>query len=137
MDPLLGDEQRDLFLVSIGKNLTLIQAAFDVVAFGLFRINHGLAVPVRANRGKGNAAGLCGPVATMVTGSGDSRSTFAISSGAESAEASNAGSGSAGPSRPDSPWTDGAFITSFRSGCGQPFPTGACRPMSVQTRSAL
>ena len=80
---------------------------------------------------------VCGPVATMVTGSGDSRSTFAISSGAESAEASNAGSGSAGPSRPDSPWTDGAFITSFRSGCGQPFPTGACRPMSVQTRSAL
>lgn len=60
MDPLLGDEQRDLFLVSIGKNLTLIQAAFDVVALGLFRINHGLAVPVRANRGKGNAAGLCG-----------------------------------------------------------------------------
>ena len=60
VQPFLGDEQRDLFLVSIGKNLTLIQAAFDVVALGLFRINHGLAVPVRANRGKGNAAGLCG-----------------------------------------------------------------------------
>ena len=58
MDPLLGDEQRDLFLVSIGKNLTLIQAALDVVALGLFRIHHGLAVPVRADRGKGNAAGF-------------------------------------------------------------------------------
>ena len=54
----LGDEQRDLLLVGIGKDLTLIQAALDVVALGLFRIHHGLAVPVRADRGKGNAAGF-------------------------------------------------------------------------------
>ena len=80
---------------------------------------------------------VCGPVATMVTGSLASRRTFAISSGAGSSDGAKAGSGSAGPSRPDSPWTEGAFITSFSSGCGQPLPTGASSPMSVQTRRAL
>ena len=58
-------------------------------------------------------------------------------SGAGSSDGAKAGSGSAGPSRPDSPWTEGAFITSFSSGCGQPLPTGASSPMSVQTRRAL
>ena len=59
VQPFLGDEQRDLLLVGIGKDLTLIQAALDVVALGLFRIHHGFAVPIRANCGKGNAAGFC------------------------------------------------------------------------------
>ena len=80
---------------------------------------------------------VSGPVGMIVTGSGDSRSTFAMSSTAVRPQTSIAGSGSAGPSKPDSPCTDGAFITSAVSGCGQPSAMGASMPSSVQTRSVL
>ena len=70
---------------------------------------------------------------SVLAGCGSNNADTSNSNGS----ASGAGSGSAGPSRPDSPWTEGAFITSFSSGCGQPLPTGASSPMSVQTRRAL
>ena len=80
---------------------------------------------------------VSGPVATMVTGSSLARRTCAISSPALSLLSARSGSGSAGPSSPDSPCTDGAFMTGPISGWGQPFATGASSPMRVHTRSAL
>ena len=80
---------------------------------------------------------VSGPVGTSVTGSALSRSTFAMSVTASSSSGLKSGSGSAGPSRPDCPCTVGAMIGSETIGRFRPIANGACRPISVQMRSAL
>ena len=57
-EPLLGDEQRDLLLIGIGKNIALIEAALDVVTLGLLGEHHRHAEGLRADRGQGDAAGF-------------------------------------------------------------------------------
>ena len=58
VQPLLGDEQRDLLFVGVREHLALIEAAFDVVALGLLGKEHGNAVLLRADGRKRDAAGL-------------------------------------------------------------------------------
>ena len=57
-EPLLGDKQRDLLLIGIGKNVALIEAALDVVALGLLGEHHRHAEGLRADCGQGDAAGF-------------------------------------------------------------------------------
>src|SRR5699024_1816718 len=57
-DPVLGDQQRDLLFICIGKNIALIEAAFDVIALGLLRKHHGNAHCPRTDGSQSNAAGL-------------------------------------------------------------------------------
>ena len=83
------------------------------------------------------AALVSGPVTTRVTGSLLSRRTRAISSTAGSPLRAMAGSGSTGPSRPDWPWTEGAFMGFSSRGAGRPLATGAVMPKRVQIRRAL
>ena len=51
MEPLLGDDQGDLFPIGVGDDLTAIQAAFNVVAFCLLGKDEGLVVAVCTDRG--------------------------------------------------------------------------------------
>ena len=58
LEPLLGHQQGHFFLIGIGEDLALIQAALDVVALGLLGKEHGNAVLLRADGRKRDAAGL-------------------------------------------------------------------------------
>ena len=81
---------------------------------------------------------VCGPVATRVTGSALSRSTFAISSTAVQLCGVKPGSGSAGPSSPLSPCTLSAIINSRIRGLRAPPATGiSVRLSSVSMRKTL
>ena len=58
MEPLLGDQERDLFLIGVGEDVALVEAALDVVALGLLGKDHGLAEAVSHHGGEGDAGGL-------------------------------------------------------------------------------
>ena len=56
--PFLGHNEGDLFLIGIGEDLALIQAALDIVALGLLGEHHRNAVLLGAHRGQRDTAGL-------------------------------------------------------------------------------
>ena len=56
--PLLGHDEGHFFLIGIGEDLALIQAALDIVALGLLGEHHGNAVFLGTHRGQRDAAGL-------------------------------------------------------------------------------
>ena len=58
--PLLGKNQGDLFLIGVGHDLALVEAALDIVGLGLLGENHGLAPFESADGSQGDAAGLGG-----------------------------------------------------------------------------
>ena len=57
-DPVLRGDQRDLFLIGVGIDVALVQAALDVIALGLFGKHHGKPPTAGADGGKRDAAGL-------------------------------------------------------------------------------
>jgi len=67
-EPLLRHQQRHLFLIRIGENFTLDQAAFDVVALGLLGKQHGNAVPLGTHGGQCDTAGFGGQHHRGLTG---------------------------------------------------------------------
>ena len=73
---------------------------------------------------------------TMVTGSGEERMTWAISSTAGRSTGACLGSGRSAPSRPLAPWTAGTGISLPSMGV-PPMAMGALMPRRAMTRRAL
>ena len=57
-EPLLAHQQRYFLFICIGEYLAFVQAAFDIVALGLFGENHGHAEFLGTDGGKRYSAGL-------------------------------------------------------------------------------
>ena len=93
------------------------------------------APPVRASN---CAMFVSGPVGTSVTGTGLAAIVRAMKSTAPSPPAARLGGGRAGPSRPLSPWTWDATISSRTSGRSAPAATAmSARPARSSTRIAF
>src|SRR5579884_1028073 len=79
-----------------------------------------------------------GPMGTSVIGSSEAITVSMSRSTAWRGSSSNAGAGGLVPSRPVTPWTDGAVTSSRRSGRSRPAATGmSVTPAAVRTERAL